>query len=267
MLMVVEMTGSVSVLAPGLIAVGLAWLIVRHTDDTMYRSQLTNRADTTAARILVGLPLLTQTEAGQVMRPARLVLDDHSTAAHALQGMADAGVTVAPVVDANGHFDGTITSESLIEVDPDQAIRGLANAGAPVVTTTSRLDTALEALTTPGHTTFVPVVDDDHHVQGTLTISDLVRAYRTQLLANQQATPGSITDPTLRTIEIGHDSPLAGRQLRHAQLGPGVVVVSIQRDQDVLTPTDHTTVRVGDQLTIVGKHPQSGNVDLGPDCD
>jgi chloride channel protein, CIC family len=267
MLMVVEMTGSVSVLAPGLIAVGLAWLIVRHTDDTMYRSQLTNRADTTAARILVGLPLLTQTEAGQAMRPARLVLDDHSTAAHALQGMADAGVTVAPVVDANGHFDGTITSASLIEVDADKPIRGLADAGAPVVTTTSRLDTALEALTTPGHTTFVPVVDDDHRVQGTLTISDLVRAYRTQLLANQQPTPGSITDPTLRTIEIGHDSPLAGRQLRHAQLGPGVIVVSIQRDQDVLTPTDHTTVRVADRLTIIGKNLQSGNVDPVPDCD
>ncbi len=45
MVMVAEMTGSVSILAPAMVAVGLAWLIVRRGDDTIYRSQLKNRAD------------------------------------------------------------------------------------------------------------------------------------------------------------------------------------------------------------------------------
>ena len=40
MLMVAEMTGSLSILAPAMIAVGLAWFIVRRSDDTIYRSQL-----------------------------------------------------------------------------------------------------------------------------------------------------------------------------------------------------------------------------------
>src|SRR5271169_2063057 len=42
MLMVAEMTGSLSILAPAMIAVGLAWFIVRRSDDTVYRSQLKN---------------------------------------------------------------------------------------------------------------------------------------------------------------------------------------------------------------------------------
>ena len=40
MLMVAEMTGSLSILGPAMIAVGLAWFIVRRSDDTIYRSQL-----------------------------------------------------------------------------------------------------------------------------------------------------------------------------------------------------------------------------------
>ena len=45
MLMVAEMTGSLSILGPAMIAVGLAWFIVRRSDDTIYRSQLKTRAD------------------------------------------------------------------------------------------------------------------------------------------------------------------------------------------------------------------------------
>ena len=45
MLMVAEMTGSLSILGPAMIAVGLAWFIVRRSDDTIYRSQL-NREPT-----------------------------------------------------------------------------------------------------------------------------------------------------------------------------------------------------------------------------
>jgi H+/Cl- antiporter ClcA len=45
MLMVAEMTGSIGILAPAMVAVGLAYLLVRHADDTIYRSQPRNRAD------------------------------------------------------------------------------------------------------------------------------------------------------------------------------------------------------------------------------
>lgn len=44
MLMVSEMTGSFEALAPAMVAVGIATLIVEHFDDTIYRSQLHRRA-------------------------------------------------------------------------------------------------------------------------------------------------------------------------------------------------------------------------------
>ncbi|MEN0135086.1 MAG: chloride channel protein, partial [Rhodococcus sp. (in: high G+C Gram-positive bacteria)] len=53
MLMVAEMTGSIGVLVPGMIAVGLSYLIVRRSGKTIYRAQLENRA---AARLAQGSP-------------------------------------------------------------------------------------------------------------------------------------------------------------------------------------------------------------------
>jgi chloride channel protein, CIC family len=47
MLMVAEMTGSIEILAPAMIAVGIATLIVRHSDASIYRSQRHHRADPT----------------------------------------------------------------------------------------------------------------------------------------------------------------------------------------------------------------------------
>ena len=74
MLMVAEMTGNLSILAPAMLAVGLAWFIVRRGDDTIYRSQLRHRSDATAQRLMVGMPLLANIPVTQAMAPPRLVL-------------------------------------------------------------------------------------------------------------------------------------------------------------------------------------------------
>src|SRR3989440_12350372 len=56
MLMVAEMTGNLSMLAPAMIAVSLAYLIVGKT--TIYRSQLESRAASPAHRFQFTFPLL-----------------------------------------------------------------------------------------------------------------------------------------------------------------------------------------------------------------
>lgn len=45
MIMVAEMTGSLAMLLPGMVAVAIAWFMVRHFDDSIYRSQLRDRTD------------------------------------------------------------------------------------------------------------------------------------------------------------------------------------------------------------------------------
>ena len=65
MLMVAEMTGSVGLLGPAMVAVAIAWFIVGRTDDSIYRSQLRTRADSAASRLGFGLPLLATLQGGR----------------------------------------------------------------------------------------------------------------------------------------------------------------------------------------------------------
>ena len=55
MLMVAEMTGSIEILAPAMIAVGLAALIVARPDTSIYRSQRRQRADGSATALPAGV--------------------------------------------------------------------------------------------------------------------------------------------------------------------------------------------------------------------
>src|SRR5258708_40085691 len=72
MLMVAEMTGSLALLPPAMVAIGLATLVVG--DDTIYESQLPSRADAPAHRASVGLPLLSAVTIADVMTPPQLLL-------------------------------------------------------------------------------------------------------------------------------------------------------------------------------------------------
>jgi len=90
MLMVAEMTGSLTALAPAMLAVGLATLIVRHFDRTIYRSQLKSRADSPAHRLQRSMPLLGSLAVTHFMAPPRVVLSDETPVAEALSRMDDA---------------------------------------------------------------------------------------------------------------------------------------------------------------------------------
>ena len=57
-----------------MIAVGIATLIVRRSDATIYRSQLRTRNDSPAHRLQFGLPLLANVTVSEVMAPLRVVL-------------------------------------------------------------------------------------------------------------------------------------------------------------------------------------------------
>ena len=113
MLMVAEMTGSLSILGPAMIAVGLAWFIVRRSDDTIYRSQLRSRADAPAQRILTGMPLLDTVPVREAMAPPRLVITGGTPVGSVREQLLGAGLTGAPVVDGDGRFEGTVSLDQL----------------------------------------------------------------------------------------------------------------------------------------------------------
>ena len=253
MIMVAEMTGSLSILAPAMIAVGLAWFIVRRGDDTIYRSQLRSRADAPAQKLLTGMPLLAQIPVSQAMALPRLVVAADARARAARVQIEDGALPGAPVVDTDGRFEGVVAVGELRKIDRggDRRIDDVVDASMPTVDESANLDVAVDALTT-SRQGWVPVLDADRRVVGTLSISDVVRGYRLGLLARLRQMDGVGDDAHTRDMEITTDSPLVGRTLRDAIFPEGVIVTTIQRGRDLVVPVGDTELHAGDRLVVIG---------------
>jgi H+/Cl- antiporter ClcA/CBS domain-containing protein len=253
MLMVAEMTGTLSLIVPAMLAVGLATLIVRRSDDTIYRSQLKSRAESPAHRILTGLPLLAQVAVSEAMAPARCVLKEPGTRDTFIRLLEESGISAAPVVDDEGRYLGVVTLESLRH---RSAAGGLENEVPLDVTSAPihggvRLDVALDVLTTTPQT-WATVIDDERHVVGTIALSDIVRNYRrtTRTYLRRLSEMGGATGVVDLTIE--DHSPIVGAAIRSALVPRGAVITSIERGNDIIRPSGDTVLQARDRLTALG---------------
>jgi CIC family chloride channel protein len=103
MLMVAEMSGNLTMLAPAMVAVALSSALVG--DETIYRAQLPNRASSPMHRVRMSFPLLSALTVREAMdrvatsgdEEGELALDPDVPLDEALARMADAGVPVAKV--------------------------------------------------------------------------------------------------------------------------------------------------------------------------
>ena len=213
MLMVAEMTRSLSILTPALVGVGLAWLIVHHFDDTIYRSR------SAAARHRSASPHRWAALAGDHPYGTR---HGRPSACAAQLGVGERSRRTQPggrrqrppVVDAAGRFEGTVAVIELVNsAHPGIRVGDVAVAGAPVVTTDSRLDAALEAITS-ADMSWVSVLDDERRVVGTMSISDVVAAYREELLASAQRVSALGVATGAFELAVTERSGLAGQALR-----------------------------------------------------
>ena len=259
MLMVAEMTGSLSILGPAMIAVGLAWFIVRRSDDTIYRSQLRTRADAPAQRLLIGMPVLANVPVRQAMAAPRLVIPGGTSVEAAQDALAHGRLTGAPVVDSNGRFEGTISLGSLqaSKGPRDHRLESFVDVTAPTVSDSAHLDVAVDAITTSTQH-WVSVLDSERNVVGTVATSDVVRGYRLGLLASLQKVNADGDAPGADRVVIGAGSPLAGQSLNNADLPISIIVTTIQRNKDLVVPTGSTRLQAGDELIVLGR---SGDID------
>ena len=252
MLMVAEMTGSLSMVVPAMVAVGLATLIVRRGDDTIYRSQLKSRSESPAHRIAAGMPLLHSIPTSQAAVPVRCLLAESTSATAALEAMREAHVLAAPVADDDGLYCGIVSAEALADGDLDavRVIDRLDASFAPIHQAV-RLNVVLEILTATPQT-WAAVVDDNRCVVGTIAMSDLVRGYRRALQSSlRQMTELSGADDTLY-VEVAEGSAMVGRRLRDASLPRGVLITLIERRRDTVQPTGDVVLEAGDRLTVLG---------------
>jgi len=251
-IMVAEMTGSVDLVAPALVAIALATFIVARSDDSIYRSQPRSRADSGAGRLHFGMPLLSLVHVHDIARPPLVILTDDLGAAEARERLRSADVPGAPVVDRDGIFLGTVGTDRLaraLDADPEATLASVLDTTTATVADTARLSAALEALMQAGGQWVT--VTDSRRVVGILAVGDVVRGYRRALLVN--ANQFSQVSPHAVTVEerVGTDSPLIGVPLSEAALPPGAIVVSVQRGEEMLFATGSTALAGGDLVSAL----------------
>ena len=257
MLMVAEMTDSLAMLGPAMLAIGLATLIVG--DHSIYASQLRSRADSPAHRFRFALPLMGAIPAGDAARVPRAVLHAGETAAEALAHLDAAGVPGAPVVGADGRLRGSLDLAALAAADP-AATLGQLEVDTAVISADDPLDDALGTLA-ESHRTWAPIVADDR-LAGVLSTRDVMEAYRRALDANVRQVRAIGSGGALLDAEIGAGSVLAGRPVSETAWPRDSVLVSVGRGDRVIVPRGDVVLQVGDRVTVFTAPPARAALEL-----
>ena len=272
MLMVAEMTGSLTALAPAMIAVGIATLIVRRADRTIYTSQLKSRADSPAHRMRRGMPLLGALDVADFMTPPRVVLPGTLPVAKGAAILQAAGVPGAPVTDERGAFTGVVSYAALSAAAAGTAREGTGHDGtghdgtghdggttivgrlvdpvAPTTTPDRHLDSALESLL-DARVNWIPVLDEHRKVVGIITTAAVVRGYRSGLRAHLRRVSEVAPNTVVVDREVDETSPLVGVALRNAALPAGTIVMTLQRGTEMVACRGDTVLRAGDRVGIL----------------
>jgi CIC family chloride channel protein len=178
-IMVSEMSGTYTMLAPAMIAVGFAYVIVGA--NTIYESQVPSLAQSPAHRYEYVSPLL------NVMKVHQAMIADCSTVSPAVsiekaaQVIENCGVSV-PVVSETGRLVGIVAKEDILPRPAEQ--RGITDVGSVMSTNLvvtypeETLERALELIVSRG-IAVLPVVDrgDPARLLGLVTRQSIIEAY------------------------------------------------------------------------------------------
>lgn len=257
MLMVAEMTGNLSMLAPAMLAVGIASVLVGR--NTIYKSQVSTRADSPAHRLQFSFPLLATLAVRQAMTQLTLHLRPEQTIADAEKLLSDHIESGVPVLDDEGNLQGVLTQADIQHIPlEERALRTVSTAMTREVLVASpddTLDVALEQLTSH-RISWVPVVDLEHHltkkhIVAVLSVADIVRAYRETLAKSSRRMRGMVEGTVMLETTIEPDMALAGHLLRDAHLPQDCLIVSIRRQGELLFPRGSTEILAGDNVTFL----------------
>jgi len=249
MLMVAEMTGNLSLLAPAMVAVGIATLIVG--DRHIYHSQLASREDAPAHRFRFGLTPVGALPLAAVMEDPPLVLQADEPALDALERVDAAGLESAPVVGRDGAYLGILpaSAESTGRGRTETA-GDLAAVRGPVIPADSTLDTAIELLAL-NRATWAPVVSADGRLAGTATSKRLLRHYTRLVHAGVRRLDALAGRGALFEGRLTADAEIAGMSISEIAWPPETLVLSVRRGEETLFATPEMRVRRDDELVVV----------------
>lgn len=183
-LMVTEMTGSLSLIAPAMVAVVISYFLVG-PKYTIYHSQVPSRADSPAHRGDYSIPIMSTLEVRDAMHAELTTLREGETAEKAFALMGEKKFRGIPIVTSDNLVAGVVTMSDVLRV-PSEKLKttSLKEIMTKNVITVYPDETLLDALgkLTTGGIGRLPVVDKESgHLVGILTRSDLFNSYRNNI--------------------------------------------------------------------------------------
>jgi CIC family chloride channel protein len=248
MLMVAEMTGSLSLLAPAMIAVAVATALVG--DETIYRTQLKTRASSPAHRAHVAYPILSTMVVREALPASSLEVAADAPAAGALRRMVESGASSAVVVDRRGAAIGSVGRAALERLDGAERDAPVASVADRVVLRSDQtLFEALQAISEAGASR-AAVVDHDAPI-GVLAVQDVLRAYGAVLRRTTRRAPELPPGMAIAVFRLAGSARAVGLPVSELRLPPQTLVVAITRDGGFLFPDASTRLAVGDLVTVL----------------
>ena len=178
-LMVSEMTGTLTLLAPSMVAVVTAYYLTG-PKYTIYRSQVRTRADSPAHRGEYNIPLMTRLYVMDAMTVDVIMLSPEDTLETTSKLMLERGIKGIPVV-SEGRVVGIVTATDLLSVPREKfPVTKVQEVMTRTVVTAypdeSLLD-ALRKMTINGIGRLPVISRTDGRLVGIITRTDLVRSY------------------------------------------------------------------------------------------
>jgi chloride channel protein, CIC family len=271
-IIVFELTGDYRIILPLMFAVvlstGVSNLLTR---DTIYTLKLRRRGiDLRRGR---GANLMALLAVRQAMQDVPVSLQQDTPLNEVIERLTEGPTDGLPVVDENGAYRGTVTSQQVEEAMRENALD--ADAGSLAKETTGlrpsqSLEEAVSALLR--ERSGLPVVEPEtRQVVGWLTHMDVLRAYNRRLeVGVRQAERRQQPDPRRRRelglmgsavarlrgyrvveLELGASSEPIGMQLGELNLPEGSTLLGLSREGETVAPTPETVLAPGDRLTLL----------------
>lgn len=250
MLMVAEMTGNLSLLAPAMIVVAISTAITGN--NTIYRSQVLDRASSPAHRVRMSFPLLSSLLVRDAVTPCSTLSAKVpvTEAIPVLDRDQDSGLVV---LDDSKEFCGIVTSKELENLTPElmanATVDKLLQSETVVLKPEERMDVALEQMTAQG-LSWAPVVENGI-VLGKLTVKDAIATYRNTLERSIRRTNSLPGNTTLFEAKLKATLPIAGKTLSDAGFPPNTLVVSIMRQAETVFPHGNTRLKPDDVVVVM----------------
>ena len=257
MLMVAEMTGNLSLLAPAMIAVAVSTALVG--DETIYHSQLRDRSSSPFHRVRLSFPMLSALLVRDAMTPRGPVL---GLDAPVRDAGAEARETGAIVVNDRGGVAGIIAQARMDELlrSGDATIPTRAEMTETPITLgpEDTLEIALGRLVDAGMG-WAPVVHDGRLV-GRVTVRNILQTYKATLGRSVRRAATLPHDTSLFEARLSASSSLVGRTLEEASLPRDTLVVSITRDGQTIFPRGDTRIEADDMILITTRRTNEARV-------